>query len=196
MAAPAVGFVAAGGRSRRMGRDKALLAWDGATLLDHAVARLQACGLEVHLLSGAEPRYADRGLPVHVDVVAERGPLAGLLTALLAVDAGAVLLLAVDVPFVPVALLRELLARREEAAAVVPVVGGVPQPLAAVYGAACREPVRRCLERGASKMTDFWDEVAVRRVEDTELAAFGDPATLFRNLNTLEDYVALRPALR
>ena len=51
-----VGFVGAGGHSRRMGRDKALLRWGGGTLLDHAITRLRAVCLEVRILSGREPR--------------------------------------------------------------------------------------------------------------------------------------------
>ena len=66
-----VGFVVAGGQSRRMGRDKALLPWNGGTLLDHAVTRLRAVCRDVRVLSGADRRYADRGLPVDVDAIAE-----------------------------------------------------------------------------------------------------------------------------
>src|SRR5450432_4111174 len=64
-----VGFVVAGGRSLRMGRDKALLEWRGGTLLDHAIGRLRAVCGEVRVLSGSARRYADRGLPVDMPFV-------------------------------------------------------------------------------------------------------------------------------
>jgi molybdopterin-guanine dinucleotide biosynthesis protein A len=185
------GFVVAGGASRRMGRDKALLPWGATTLLDHAIARLrEACGV-VRVLSGPEARYAGRGVPVDVDLVRDAGAVAGLHTALQR-SAGGVLLLAVDLPHVPVALLRRLVELAADADAVVPVSPGGPEPLCAAYGPACRDAVASRLARGEYKLTAFWPDVRVREVGPPELAAFGDPALLFANLNTPEEYERTR----
>jgi molybdopterin-guanine dinucleotide biosynthesis protein A len=189
-AAGAVGFVVAGGRSRRMGRDKALLPWAGGTLLDHAIGRLRAVGADVRLLSGEEPRYLDRGLPVHTDTTPGAGPLGGLLAALNAAAPRAVLLLAVDMPFVTPELLRSLQDALAGHDAAVPVIGAAAEPLCAAYGAACREPVLAALGRGERRMTDFWPHVRVRTLAADDLARFGDPSRLFRNLNDPADYDA------
>jgi molybdopterin-guanine dinucleotide biosynthesis protein A len=178
-----VGFVVAGGRSTRMGRDKALLPWAQGTLLDHAVARLRGACADVHILSGPSPRYQDRGLPVHTDAVVDAGPLGGLLTALEAADGRPVLLLGVDLPFVPEALLRALAAAAPAWDVVSPVLASRPEPLCASYGAAAAVPVRDRLEAGDYKMTSFWPSVRVRTLAEDELRAFGDPPSLFRNLN-------------
>ncbi|HET8646277.1 MAG TPA: molybdenum cofactor guanylyltransferase, partial [Vicinamibacteria bacterium] len=184
----------AGGRSRRMGRDKALLPWGPATLLDHALARLrEACG-EVAILCGPQPRYAERGVPILTDVVAGAGPLAGLVTALEADASDLALLLAVDVPFAPVSLLRYLLQRCQGADAAVPFTGGRPHPLCAVYRRTCLDAARRRLAAGDLKMTAFWPDVRVVEVREPELSPFGDPDVLLRNLNTLKDYEAARAA--
>lgn len=190
-----VGFVVAGGRSTRMGRDKALLPWGATTLLGHAAARLREVCDEVRLLSGSRERYAEQGLPVDVDVVAEAGALGGLLTGLqrLAPEAPG-LFLAVDLPLVPVELLSHLLERSADADAVVPLSPGGPEPLCAVYRGSCRAAVERRILAGDLKMTSFWPEVSVRRLEVRELAAFGDPSRVFRNLNAPEDYAALAEA--
>ncbi len=181
------GFVVAGGASRRMGRDKALLPWGGATLLDHAIARLlEVCG-SVRILSGPAPRYEDRGVPVDPDVVFEVGAIAGLQTALERAD-GFALLLAVDLPHVPVALLRRLAALATEADAVVPVSPGGPEPLCAAYGPSCRGAVAGRIARGEYKLTAFWPDLRVREVSAAVLAAFGDPARMFANLNTPGEY--------
>ncbi|HET7291344.1 MAG TPA: molybdenum cofactor guanylyltransferase [Vicinamibacteria bacterium] len=186
------GFVVAGGSSRRMGRDKALLPWQAATLLDHAISRLrEACG-SVRLLSGPELRYVDRGLPVDADILRDVGAIAGVHTALERSD-GPALLLAVDLPHVPVALLRRLAELVRDFDAVVPISPGGPEPLCAAYGPACREAVRRALDRGAYKLTAFWPDVRVKGVGVAELATFGDPATLFTNLNTPTDYDRAEP---
>jgi len=187
-----VGFVVAGGHSRRMGRDMALLPWDGGTLLDHAITRLGAVCREVRVLSGQELRYADRGLPVHVDAIADGGPLAGLAAALSVAAPRPVLLLGVDMPFVPETLLahvRDALAGWDAA---VPELAEGAEPLCAAYAAACSAPVQEALASGERKMTSFWPRVRVRVLTDVDLARFGPAARLFRNLNDPYDYSAAR----
>ena len=189
-----VGFVMAGGRSRRMGRDKALLPWGAGTLLDHAVTRLRAVCREVRVLSGRERRYADRGLPVDVDGIADGGPLAGLATALAVAAPRSVLLLGVDMPFVTVPLLAHLRDALAAADAAVPVLAAGPEPLCAAYGAACGSAVQEALAAGDRKMTSFWTRVRVRRLDEDDLAPFGAGAPLFRNLNDPAEYDAARAA--
>jgi len=187
----AVGFAFAGGGSRRMGRDKALLAWERTDLLGHTLDRLRAACRDVRILSGAEQRYADRGAPVVLDPTPDAGSLAGVVAGLEAAG-GPGLFLGLDLPFVPVSLLAHLLALADGADAVVPVTPGGPEPLCAVYGPACLAPARRHIAEGRLKMTAFWPDVRVRQVGPAELAAFGDPDRLFRNLNTPEEYEAAR----
>jgi molybdopterin-guanine dinucleotide biosynthesis protein A len=187
-----VGFVVAGGRSRRMGRDKALLPWPGGTLLDHAVTRLRAVCASVRILSGAERRYGESGVEVDLDPVPDAGPLGAIYTGLLHVGGGAGLFLAVDLPFVPVDLLRRLLELADGYDAVVPLSGGGPEPLCAAYRAACLEPVRRRLEAGDLKATSFWPDVRVLQAGATALAGLGPLERVFRNVNTPGDYEQAR----
>jgi molybdopterin-guanine dinucleotide biosynthesis protein A len=187
-------FAVAGGRSRRMGRDKALLPWAGATLLDHTLDRLRAVCDDVRILCGPEARYAERGLPLVRDALPDAGPLAGVLAGLDALggDAGAAraaaLFLAIDLPVVPPALLVRLLGLLAGHDAVVPVLDAGPQPLCAVYAAGCADSIRRRLARGERKMTCFWPDVRVREVGAERLREFGDPQALFLNLNSPRDY--------
>ncbi|MFI5183067.1 MAG: molybdenum cofactor guanylyltransferase [Vicinamibacteria bacterium] len=186
-----IGFAVAGGRSRRMGRDKALLPWQGGTLLDHAVSRLgSTCGA-VRILSGPERRYEDRGVPVVIDTLADAGPLAGIHSGLAGLGEGNGLFLAVDLPFVTIPLLARLLAIADGFDAVVPVHSGGAEPLCAVYGPACLGPIRRRLEAGERKATTFWPDVRVKVFREDEIAPFGVPAALFRNINTPADWSAL-----
>ena len=174
-----------------MGRDKGLLPWRGTTLVDHAVTRLRKVCSEVRILSGSEPRYRDRGIPVSTDVVSDAGPLGGIHAGLAGLSEEPALFLAVDLPLVTVALLAALLAAAEGWDAVVPVHAGGCEPLCAVYGPACLEPIGKRLEAGERKVTSFWPDVRVRVFEEREIAIFGDPATLFRNVNAPSDYAGL-----
>jgi molybdenum cofactor guanylyltransferase len=175
-----------------MGRDKALLPWAERTLLEHALARLRAVCADVRILAGAEARYAGYGAAVQTDLVRDAGPLGGVHAGLENLGAPFGLFLGVDTPLVPPSLLAALVAAAAGFDAVVPVVGGRPEPLCAVYGRSCLHPVQRRLAAGERKMTCFWPDVRVRTVADDELAAFGDPREMFRNLNTPEDYLRLR----
>jgi molybdopterin-guanine dinucleotide biosynthesis protein A len=218
-----VGFVVAGGLSTRMGRDKALLPWDGSTLLDHAIARLAAVCADVRILCGPAPRYEDRGRPVVVDAVPDHGPLGGLAAGLASAGDAPGLFLGVDLPHVTVPLLSALASLGEwprpgadsvrpgadgarpgadgprpgadtngdadaPADAVVPVTAAGPEPLCALYHPRCLPAVRARLAAGDLRMTSFWPEVRVRRLEGAALAAFGDPRRIFHNLNAPADY--------
>jgi len=187
-----VGFAVAGGRSRRMGQDKALLPWGDSDLLGHALARLSGVVDEVGILPGAERRYTDRGVAEHLDAAPDQGPLAGLLAALEGAPGRAALLLGIDLPLVPSRLLERLVALTGGADAVVPVSPRGPEPLCAVYDTACLDHVRRHVAAGDLKMTVFWPDVRVREVGPEELEVFGAPAELFLNVNAPEDYERAR----
>ncbi len=114
MAAPGdqksrAGFVLAGGRSSRMGRDKALLPLDGRTLIDRVAGLVQRAAGNVTLIA-PEGRYM--GYPVIPDLIANQGPLGGLYTALSATKASWNLLVACDMPGVTLEFLENLFARR------------------------------------------------------------------------------------
>jgi molybdopterin-guanine dinucleotide biosynthesis protein A len=187
-----VGLALAGGESRRMGRDKAFLPWAGEDLLGHTLARLRAVVSEVRIVSGPEARHAERGVPVDTD--AGTGALAGVLAGLSAARGRAGLVLAVDLPLVPSALLARLLERAHGVDAVVPISPRGEEPLCALYGPACLEPIRRRTERGDLRMTAFWPDVRVRRLEPGEIADLGDPELLFLNVNTPPDFERARAA--
>jgi len=185
------GFVAAGGPSSRMGRDKALLPWGSSTLLGHAIERVAAACGDATVLCGPQARFEDQARVV-IDRYPGRGPLAALHAALDATESEHVLLLAVDMPRVPVALLEHLAASADSGDVVVPRSGNRVEPLCATYSARCLEHVHRSIEAGQNKMTSFWESLVVCEIGELELRRFGDPAALFVNVNAPRDYEALR----
>jgi molybdopterin-guanine dinucleotide biosynthesis protein A len=182
-----VGFAVAGGGSSRMGRDKALLPFEATDLLGHALRRLGAVTGDVRILCGPEPRYADRGRPLVTDLARGAGPLGGVVAGLAAAEGGSGLFLAVDLPDVPVALLERLASLAPGWDAVVPSSPSGLEPLCAVYAPACLEPGRHLLAAGRNAMTGLVASVRARVVPASEIAAFGDPDRLFRNLNAPSD---------
>jgi len=181
------GFVLAGGRSSRMGKDKAFLEIEGRPLLARALDVLRAVTPEVRVAGPVEKFAAYR--PVVEDIYPERGPLAGIHAALMASTTDLNLVLAVDLPLITEALLRFLI---EQAAAcdaivTVPRVTGGYQPLCAVYRRAFAALAQAALESGRNKVDALFAATNVRVLEESELARFGFDAAIFENLNSPED---------
>jgi molybdenum cofactor guanylyltransferase len=145
-------FVLAGGRSTRMGRDKALLEWQGRPLIQHALEKLRSLGLEPAIL-GSRPDL-ERFAPVLADNLPGLGPLGGIEAALSLTDAQLNLFLPVDLPLLPLEFLRWIIARASltQAAATIPQVESRPQPLCAVYSRELLSGIRSSLHQGDAKV--------------------------------------------
>ena len=205
-AAPAarmLGVVFAGGQSRRMGEDKALLPWpdpaggEPLTLLEHAARRLEALGCTVEVARGSGGQAPVEGRPLIVDAAPDAGPLAGLLAALeraRAVGASGVLALACDMPLVGAAELRPLVSAvldpAGEADASMWVVDGREQPLCAAYSTRCLGAARAAFEGGARRPVALFDAAAAggRAAVLIRLEADENSAARLVNLNTPTDY--------
>ena len=180
-----VGVVLAGGSSRRMGRDKTLLASGGESLPARAAQRLAAVCAEVAVADRG--RGLLPGLPALPDGPG-RGPAAGILGAAAAYPGRRLLVLACDLPRVPEELLAAL-AHPAGADWVVPRWREGVEPLCALYGPAALAALERRIARGLFALHSLAEEdLDVRILEGGELARFGDPGEIFLNLNAPEDW--------
>ena len=180
----------AGGVSRRLGRDKALVVAGGESLAARAARKLHTQSGEVIAADGG------RGVVPGVPSVADgsgKGPVAGVLGAASARSGHPLLVLACDLPEVPVPLLAALLGEkgsgREDADWVVPRWGGRLEPLCAFYAPSALAALARRVEEGRFAPHELAEEsgLSIRFLEDAELARFGPPERLFLNLNTPDD---------
>ena len=177
------GFVLVGGKSSRMGRDKALLRFGARTLAEHVAAAVEAAAGSVTLI-GDPSKYSYLGYPVIGDEVPNCGPLAGILTALEASAADWNLLVACDLPQIAAAFLRTLLVRAERSGTdcLLPAgSSGLPEPLCAVYHRRCAAAIRQAIASGIRKVTAGLAglEVEIWRTPES---------TVFHNLNTEDDW--------
>ncbi len=159
-----------------MGYDKALLEIEGETLVAGAVRRLAGVCDEVLI--------ADAGRLGGIPDGPGRGPAAGLLGAARARPGRALLVLAVDLPFVPVPLLEELAGSAADLA--LPDWSGGVEPLCALYGPAALALLEERVGQGRLSLWDLPEEPGLKvcRLGPGE---FGDPARIFLNLNTPKD---------
>lgn len=183
----------AGGQSRRMGRDKALVELDGRPMLEHVIERVSGLGqAQTILVSNDHAAHARFGLPMVRDSLPEGGSLGGIHTALLHSQYGHTLVVACDMPFLSPALLRYMLALREEGDhdVIVPRVDGYPQGLHAVYSQACIAPIRAQIETGRLKVIGFYGQVRVRYLDEDEWRPLDATGQALENINTPEELAA------
>ena len=171
-----VGVVLAGGASRRMGWDKAL-----SSLPASAAERLAAVCAEVAVADRG--RGLLPGLPSLPDGPG-RGPVAGILGAAAAYPGRPLLVLACDLPRVPVELLAELSAMRPCDWAVPRWERGL-EPLCALYAPAALALLAETGLRAPHRLAG--EDLAIRYLEGVDLERFGPPEEVFLNLNTPED---------
>lgn len=184
-----VGVVLAGGASRRMGRDKARLEVDGTTLAARAAERLGKVCAEVLLADGGK-----RSVP-GLRSIRDRdgaGPIAGILAAAELYPDRDLLVLACDLPQVPVALLERLV-RPFEGDALVPRWRRGIEPLCARYRPAALAGFAERAESGRYALHRLLEEPVVRYLEAAELERIGPPEHLFLNLNRPADLERLGP---
>ncbi|BDG59901.1 molybdenum cofactor guanylyltransferase [Caldinitratiruptor microaerophilus] len=184
----ACGVIMAGGRSTRMGRNKALLPVGGRRLVEH-VADLFRDLFEQVLVSTNEPEtYAFLGLPAVADRIPGSGPLGGIEAGLKASRFRAAFFAACDMPLLNRDLIAYLVSLAADHDAVVPRVDGQWETLHAVYTRDALPAVTAQLDSGDFKVARFFPRVRVRAVEEAELARFGPPRRLFFNCNTPQEY--------
>lgn len=183
------GFVLTGGKSSRMGKDKAMLSFRGRTLVECVAECVKEAAGSVTLVGQAD-RYAFLGLPAIEDERSGCGPLGGIVAALAQEQAEWNLVVACDMPNVTAEWLRELLKRADstQADAVIPIgPSTIPDPLCAVYRRTCLVPARESLANGRWKVIDAFSGCRI------EWLAVKDKHRLI-NTNTPGEWDAIQAA--
>lgn len=183
-------IILAGGDSRRMGRDKAMLEFSGQPLIQAAIDTMQRL-FAVTLLSVRQPR-PEIELPQICDMQADGGPLNGLASTLAQITTPWAFVVGCDMPFVSPALVEQLAAHRGQYQAVVPVVDGSLQPLAAFYAASSVAVMRASLALGDKSLLGALKWLQVCYVEDGELLKSDPQLRSFFDLDTPQDVARAR----
>lgn len=186
----------AGGQSRRMGQDKALLRVrpDDPPLAQIVIERLRAVADEVFVVASDRPAYARFGVPVVPDDHPGTGALGGIATAVRQAEHEACIVVACDLPFLSSELLAWMAGQRAGWDVVIPRLPGrsrqggelVFHTLHAIYGRSCLPAIRRRMDDGRYQVIGFFDDVRVRPVTEAEVSAIDPELRSFFNVNTPE----------
>jgi molybdopterin-guanine dinucleotide biosynthesis protein A len=191
--------VLAGGRSRRMGTDKALLCLDGQPLLRRALERLRPLSDDLIVVADDPERLGDAlpVWPVRVigDVIAGKGALGGLYSGLLAARYEQSVVVACDMPFLNAALLAWMAEQLPGLDGVVPQVDVNAGPvirhsLHAVYARSCVGTMREALEQDRLSIHGVLDRLRLRLIRTEEIELFDPRGLSLMNANTPEEWAA------
>jgi len=183
--------ILAGGKSTRMGADKAFVEFQGRTLLARSLELARSVSADVRIV-GSRDKFA-LFAPVVEDEFRDCGPLGGIHAALRASQADINLILAVDMPFLSRAFLEYLIEQARgapDAIVVVPRCDGGSQPLCAIYRREFAAAAENALRAGQNKIDLLFEMVHTRVITQSELESAGFTSNMFRNLNTPEELEA------
>jgi len=183
-------YILAGGKSSRMGTDKAFLSLHGRTLLGRALDLARQLTANVHIVGDASKFSAFA--PVVEDIFPGCGPLAGIHAALRSSRTDLNLILAVDLPFASLALLQYLISQADAAPNAQVTLAKTSegwQPLCAIYRRNFADEAERALTQGRYKIDKLFEAGKVRAIEQGQLEKAGFSNKLFQNLNTPEDVI-------
>ena len=185
------GIILAGGMSRRLGRNKVLIPMGGEPLINRVTGRLsQVVDRMIVVVNGPE-RASELDLPdqvrVVVDIHADKATLGGIFTGLSEAETQWGIVVACDMPFLNVTLLRKMLELREGYDAVVPVVDGYPEPTHAIYSRTCLPAIERKVLANDLKIARFYDDVRVNFLAEDQIGRLDPEGLSFFNINTQQD---------
>ncbi|HEY6252103.1 MAG TPA: molybdenum cofactor guanylyltransferase [Candidatus Angelobacter sp.] len=182
------GYVLAGGKSSRMGKDKAVLSLNGSTLLERAKAVVEQVCAKVFIL-GPRRLYGRFG-PCCEDIYPDCGPLGGIHAALVNSDTPYSLVTAVDTPFLSPEFFDYMIERALNSSAMVtaPRIGGVVQPATAVFERSFLPLAEAALKSGKYKVEPVFPREQTLVLSEEDLGRFAKAGEMFENLNTPEDF--------
>lgn len=185
------GIILAGGMSRRLKRNKALLPYGRKVLIEGIRDVLAGLFTEVLVVTNTPAVYHFLDVPAVEDRIKGKGPLGGIHAGLSACRAPCAFVVACDMPFVNPDLVRYMAGLRERGeappAVVVPFVAGEYEPMHALYDRQCLPFIEQRLRGGERRIISFYPDVTVKTVTEEEIRHFGSPEILFYNINTPDD---------
>ncbi len=193
---PASAVVVAGGRSSRMGRDKALLPWDDTSMLGQVLRVVQAEFAAVYLSARTPEAYEAFHLPVVPDSEPGAGPLCGIASALARIESDWLFVTACDMPFPDPRLWHDLAAHAHaDADAVVPRTPHGVEPLCAFYHRRCLRRFRTRLAAGRFAIFQALEDLTLVEVDASGWQSADAPGP-FANANTPDEFAVLRAFAR
>jgi len=184
---PFTGIILAGGKSTRMGKNKALIQIEGIPIIERICVLFKKLFQEVWIITDQTEVFHGLGAKLHDDLIPNLGALGGLYSGLVLASFPHSFCVACDMPFLREPLIDYLVGGIDGFAAVVPRTKDGWQPLHAVYSKSCLEVITEVVAEKKTKIIDIYPRIKLRVVEEEEFHSLDPTNESFINVNTPED---------
>ncbi len=192
---PISAVILAGGRSTRLGRNKAFLEVNSRPLIERIVETVAQLSQEVIIVANEVDSYDQFEALVVGDVYPGRAALGGIFSGLRAATNHRVLVVACDMPFLNLSLLRYMYRLAPQYDVVIPRLGRLTEALHAIYSQDCLPFIQRQLQAGDLRVSHLYPHVRVRYVDRDEIDLFDPDHLSFFNINSQADLARAREIL-
>jgi molybdopterin-guanine dinucleotide biosynthesis protein A len=186
------GVILAGGKSRRMGQNKALLALAGRPMIAVVAEKLRAVADEIIIAADDTALYAPFADSCVADQFPGIGTLGGIHAGLAAAQHDLVAVVGCDMPFLNPAVIRWFVEAAERFDVVILKQGRFMEPLHALYRRSCLPAIEGVIRDGQRRVISFFDQMQVRTVDPAEIAHLDPELLSFRNVNTPAEWRAIQ----
>lgn len=184
-------WILCGGRSSRMGQEKCLLPFGKGSLLEYQIEKLSVLSIPLQVVLHHGQDYKNCHLShcqVYYDLHAERSSLGGLYSALSQSSFEHNIVIGGDMPFIPPPLINYLFEQADGHEIVVPLTSDGYQPLCSYYHKNCVSHIQKQLQRKENTIFLFYPALSTKIINEKTLHSFGNPKSVFFNINTPTDY--------
>lgn len=185
------GIILAGGKSSRMGKDKAFIIFGGKPLVEIIVDKLSGIFYDLMIVTNKPNLYDKYGIETQTDIKGNCGPLGGIYTGLVYSKNKYSFVIACDTPFLNQDLIKFMSTKIAGHDVVIPYYSNQLEPLYAFYSKTCIKPIKNQLQKNSFKVRDFFQHIKTRIVTEEEIVNLDPQGSCFININTSEDYQKL-----
>ena len=178
------GIILSGGKSSRMGEDKAFKLFSERPLIEIVIEKMSSLFEDLLIVTNSPHLYKEYSIRTVSDVVKDCGPLGGIYTGLLSSAQNNNFVVACDMPFLNEDLVSFIAKSHEGFDVAIPQFKGRFQPLCAAYSKSCIKPIEKALSNKNFKMIDFLKDVRVKTINEKEITSFDKEGLSFINVNT------------
>ena len=185
------GIILSGGKSIRMGENKAFIKIEGTPIIQRIQTLFERLFDEIIIVTHEKELFSNLHAKIYSDIIPHRGVLGGLYTGLFFSSFTFSFCVACDMPFLNESVIKYLMKNIENSDIVVPKTRDGLHPLHAIYSKNCIDPIKKMIDQGKYRVVDFYPMVKVKIIDENEFVSLDPNRESFINVNTPEELVLI-----
>jgi molybdenum cofactor guanylyltransferase len=186
------GIILSGGKSIRMGKNKAFIEIDGVPIIHRIYNLFKQLFQEIIIVTNQKELFSNFESRIYSDLLPNKGALGGLYTGIFFSTFHYSFCVACDMPFIKKSLVQHLMNYVQDDDVIVPQTKDGLQPLHAIYSKNCLGPIKKTIDQGQYKILDFYDAVKIKIIQEDDFISFDPLRESFINVNTPIELLSIR----